>query len=94
MKKNWFRQIFISITTVRFDEVIYIYTLQKQKKRDIFGVEKLGEHYLMASYIFNITTNVINELPVPPDAMHWEGHNITYIVLLPKITINTKWGEV
>ena len=50
-------------------------------KKGTFTVEKSGEHQVIK---VNITNNGINWHHVPPDVMHW-GHNITYVLFLPKM---------
>lgn len=50
-------------------------------KNGTFTVKKSGGHQVIK---VNITNNGINWQHVPPDVMHW-GHNITYILFLPKM---------
>lgn len=50
-------------------------------KKGTFTVEKSGGHQVIK---VNITNNGINWHHVPPDVMHW-GHNITYVLFLPKM---------
>lgn len=50
-------------------------------KKGTFTVEKSGGHQVIK---VNITNNGINWHHVPPDVMHW-GHNITYVIFLPKM---------
>lgn len=50
-------------------------------KNGTFTVKKSGGHQVIK---VNITNNGINWQHVPPDVMHW-GHNITYVLFLPKM---------
>lgn len=50
-------------------------------KKGTFTVEKSGGHQVIK---VNITNNGINWHHVPPDVMHW-GHNVTYVLFLPKM---------
>lgn len=50
-------------------------------KKGTFTVKKSGGHQVIK---VNITNNGINWHHVPPDVMHW-GHNITYVLFLPKM---------
>lgn len=50
-------------------------------KKGTFTVEISGGHQVIK---VNITNNGINWHHVPPDVMHW-GHNITYVLFLPKM---------
>lgn len=50
-------------------------------KNGTFTMKKSGGHQVIK---VNITNNGINWQHVPPDVMHW-GHNITYVLFLPKM---------
>lgn len=50
-------------------------------KNGTFTVKKSGGHQVIK---VNITNNGINWHHMPPEVMHW-GHNITYVLFLPKM---------